>query len=407
MSDWGSGTPGDFTAHILAEGAFARRLAGIPELAHIPTYNLAAVPELRRQLGESLDLGELARRAADPNSPPAALIFLAGICPAAFCANPALPLLLLEDPALPARFEPASLGRLLSYAGVPAELLAAVAQLGQPEFAQAARLHVGLAGEAGPGWRAELGRAIDAMPTVPADDLLPLLLALGLVPAWLHSRAAAGAMSRREARPPAGERAAAPEREALAGMLDSADAAERARAAADQRVPPARLAEAKLREDWNDSDPAIYEALAGNPSSPAELLLALASDFSALNTRARRAVAHNPSAPAAALERLADEPFALDIPLALATHPNTGAAQRERMAAAALERAWHSEDPFYRAIAIAQPGADAERLAAAIRSPYWVERLAVALNPSTPAAARAALAEDGIRPVRAAARAGR
>ncbi|NTU83036.1 MAG: hypothetical protein HGA45_27320, partial [Chloroflexales bacterium] len=197
MSSANSLTPADdFGPELFAQTAFARALAAIPEAAHLPAHSLAAVPELMRQVGGVTDLASFARLAADPNTTAEALVFLAGICPAEFCANPVLPLLLLENPALPASFEPASLGRLLSYEAVPADLLAAIAHLGPPELADAARLHVGLSGEAGPGWEAALDTAVAGLVTAPDDDLLALLLLLGLVPAWLHARAAA-AVTRR------------------------------------------------------------------------------------------------------------------------------------------------------------------------------------------------------------------
>lgn len=393
----------DFTSGVLDEAAFARSLADIPELAHLPIYNIAAVPELMRQIGTTIDLADLARRAADPNTAPESLIFLAGIYPAEFCANPALPLLLLEDPGLPARFEPVSLGRLLSHSDVPADFLEALALLGQPGPAQAARLHVGLAGQAGAGWRDEIARAVAELPGLPADDLLPLLLALGRAPAWLAEPLAARLGPRpapAAPAPPADDLGIA----GLVDLLDSDDPAERARAAADPRTPPELLAQARDREFWGDGDPAVFKALAANPSSPPEVLLAIAADRLALNTAARRAVAHNPSASADALALLVDEPYAMDIPLALAAHPNTSDAQRARMAATALENAWEGGQPLYRAIALSQPDTSAERLAAQARSPFWVERLAVALHPRTPAATRATLADDGNRLVCAAAR---
>jgi hypothetical protein len=111
----------------------------------------------------------------------------------------------------------------------------------------------------------------------------------------------------------------------------------------------------------------------------------------------------NPPA-AAALELLADEPYAADIRLALARHPNLGPEQRGRMAAASLEAALGSGDAIYRAIALAQPGASPRALELAADSPHWIERLALALNPAAGAAALARLADDGNRLVRAAAR---
>lgn len=412
----------DADADPVAYAAFARAVADSAEMAYLADYNPAVLPELMRHLAGSTDPGMLAHRAGDPNTPPEALLFLAGICPTEFCNNPVLPLLLLENPALPAEFEPASLGRLLSYYGVPADLLAAVAQLGQPEAALTARLHIGLAGESGANWRRDLEQALAAIPTIPGDDLLLLLLVLRRVPDWLLSRIAAGHNTRLALAlafadgasdslgalvpvPPAPPALTpTPDMDSLARMLESAEPAERTLAAADPRLTPTQLAAAKEREDWSEADHGVYRAIAANLATPADVLVALARDASALNTGVRRAVAMNPNAPAEALALLADEVYAMDIPLALAAHPNVAVAQRERLIAAALEHAWGSCEPFYRAIALAQPETPLARLAAQARSPHWIERIAVALHPLTPASIRTTLAEDGNRLVRAAAR---
>ena len=397
----------DFGPRLFAQTAFAQELGAIPEAAFLPEYSMAAVPELMRRVGGVSDPAALAALAADPNTPAETLTLLAGICPAAFCANPALPLLLLENPALPAEFEPASLGRLLSYEAVPEELLAAVAHLARPELAHAARLHVGLAGELAGGLDAAVEAALAAVPTAPDDDLMALLLLLGLAPAWLRPRAEAAVAARPPLAPAPRRPAAAdpaPGPDELAAMLAADSPRDRARAAADPRLPPELLARAKTEEDWGDGDYGVYEALAGNPSTPAAVLVELAADRKALATGARRAVATNPGAPPEALALLADEYYALDIPLLLAAHGNLPPEQRERLAATALERAREGADPLHRAVALARADAPAALLLARARSPHWVERLAVALNPAAPAEARAALVHDGNRLVRAAAR---
>lgn len=394
----------DFGPGLFAQTAFARDLGAIPEAAYLPDHSMAAVPELMRRVGGVCDLAALAALAADPNTPPATLMLLAGICPEAFCANPVLPLLLLENPALPAEFEPASLGRLLSCADVPEDLLSAVAGLGRPELAYAARLHVGLAGSLEGDLDAAVAAALAGLPTAPDDDLLALLLLLGLVPPWLAPRASAAMAARPAAaarRPPEADEAIGVD--VLAAMLEADAPRERARAAGDPRLSPELLARAKAAEDWGDGDYGVYEALAGNPSAPPSLLIELAADRTALATGVRRAVAFNPGAPPAALRLLVDEYYALDIPLALAAHGNLDPAQRERMGATALERAREGADPLYRAVAMARPDAPAPLLAARARSPHWLERLAVALNPGVDATTRELLARDGNRLVRAAA----
>jgi hypothetical protein len=396
-------------------------LAAIPALRHLLRSPTLPLGELLRHLDGSPDAAALQRQAADPNADPALLALLAGAFPAAFCANPALPLLLLEDPAWPARFDPAAAGRLLSYADAPPDLVAAFAALGAPEAAHAARLHVALAGEAGDGWEPALLAEATALPAVPDDDLLAVLIALGAVPGWLLPRVArsagpqvAGALAAAagdwsalaaQSRPPSRPNAAHIPAAELPRLLESEAPTDRALAAADPRVPAPLLLAAKEREDWTDVEYDVYEALAANPAAPPELLVALVRDRSALNTRTRRAVALHPHAPPEALALLVDEPYAADIRLILAAHPGLPPELRADLRAASLEQALGTPDPVYRAIALAHPTAAPATLVDDAESPCWLERVAVACNPATPAAARRLLREDGNRLVRAAARA--
>lgn len=403
---------------ILAVGGIPPAISRNPALRHLLRAGLPAVAGAIGRLGDLSDEAALAARAADPNTQPADLLLLAGIAPAAFSANPVLPLLLLEDPGLPAAFDPASLGRLLSYPAVPDDLVAAIARLGHPDQAQAARLHVAFP-PAGVSWRDELADAVADLPVIPEDDLLALLVALDAVPAWLLPRIARARSPRLEAaRAAAGgdwSALAALDRPAvsspplevsvaeLAQMLEDERPAVRALAAADPRLTPEQLLQAKWAEDWTEVDPLVYRAIAGNPQSPPELLTALAADRSALFAGVRRAVAHNPSAPPEALHLLADEPYATDLRLTMAAHPNLAPARRATILAHSLEHALGSYDPVYVAIGLSQQGLATERLGAFAGSPFWLERLAVALNPGTDPTTRARLAEDGNRLVRAAA----
>lgn len=419
-SDRGAASIDKYIADLVPLLSLSTQLAAAPETSYLLTYAFDAAPAFIRAVGGVVDPVALAHMAGDPNTAIDALAFLAGVCPREFCANPALPLLLLERPSFPTDIDPASLGRLLSYDAVPEHLLRAFAQLGRPDDAMAARLHVGLAGEAAD--LAAIEAAIARLATIPDDDLLAVLLALGAVPDWLHRRIAvapnprlAAALAYAAGRsptldlppaaaPPPAHVAADPAR--LAQLLQSEVPEERAAAAASPAITPAQLVQARHDEDWSDCHPLVYRAIAGNPSTPPELLVAFARDQSALSTGARRAVARNPSAPPEALRLLADEPHAPDIQLSLAAHPNLDPAHREQLLAGALERAFALADPFYRAVALAHPRATAAQLAAQARAPFWIERLAVALNPNTPPDARVTLASDGIGLVRAAARAG-
>lgn len=407
----------DYSLDLPSLASFAHHLAALRETEYLVTYSFDAIPAFMRHVGREVDLLAMARLAREPNTPVEALMFLAGVCPREFCANPILPLLLLERPSLPADFDPASLGRLLSYEGVPGDLLSAIAQLSHPAGAIAARLHVGFAGPA----MVDRDAAVSSLHTIPEDDLLAVLLALGAVPTWLHPRIAASSNPRIIAAlayatgstpalmlpsasppPPA---AAAADSGVLKEMLASDSPRTRAAAAADPGMSAALLAWAKQEEDWSDCDHLVYQAIAGNPNTPPQILVALAQDGSAINTGTRRAVALNPNAPAEALSLLADEAYAPDIRLVLAAHPNLSAEHRAQMLANSLTNAFRLPDPFYRAVVLSHPTATAEQLVAQSYSPYWIERLAVAHNLQTPLATQMALTQDGIGVVRAAARA--
>jgi hypothetical protein len=190
----------------------------------------------------------------------------------------------------------------------------------------------------------------------------------------------------------------------LMALADAEDAEVRAALAGNPALGPADLLELKRIEDRNDNAPLVYESLAANPQAPGELLREIALNRTALNTAARREVARNLAAPRDVLVLLADELYAADIRIILASHPNLGPEQREVMVASSLEAAIGSGNSIYRAVALAHPAASPESIAAALRSPHWIERLAVALSPATDAAALARLVGDGNRLVRAAAR---
>ncbi|KPV47963.1 hypothetical protein SE17_40625, partial [Kouleothrix aurantiaca] len=137
-----------------------------------------------QELGMRADDPVLAAVAANPNTPVETLVRLAGIVPAHFCANPALFLLLLENPNLPGEMPVATVRGLLRYAGVPRMFLEWLVAYGLPDVAAAARLHVAYAGET-EDWQTFSAAALAQAPLPDSPDLLLELLALGAVPEWL------------------------------------------------------------------------------------------------------------------------------------------------------------------------------------------------------------------------------
>ena len=383
-------TASDPPPHIRREAADPRtaperlrELAQDPLLAPIVASNPAANAQLLRALAEGDGTQTRAAVTSHPNAPLDLLLQLAGEFPAAFCANPVLPLLLLEQPDLPARMGADALRSLLRYAGVPVGLLRWIAAHAPPPEAEAARLHIALAGEAGADWTEHARAALWKVPPPSYSDLLLELLTLGAVPAWLlEMLAAVGDPEVREAvaRSPHTPRA-------LLRSLRRAGASGDLRAYAWPNQP---------------SDPEILAWLAAggvyarrvaarNPWTPAPVLARLAADP---DRSVRQGVARNSATDPGLLTRLAAD-RAPDVRQLVARH--TSAPQllerlsrdRSRDARFAVARNPHT------------PQAALERLA--VDSDRAI-RQGVARNPNTPPAILARLADDVHPRVRAAAR---
>jgi hypothetical protein len=267
-----------------------RELAQLPLLAPIVATNPAANAPLLRALADSNDATTRAAIAAHPNAPLDLLLHLGGEFPAAFCANPVLPLLLLEQPDLPARMEPDTLRRLLCYAGVPRSILRWIAAHAAPPEPEAARLHILLAGEAGAGWLAQARAAFWKTAPPSYGDLLLELLGLGAVPAWLlEMLAAIGDVEVRAA---------------VARSPHTPRALRRAGASGDLRsyVRPAQLCDPETLGWLATGGVYARRVAARNPMTPAPVLAQLADDESPI---VHRAVAEHPDVPTALLERFA------------------------------------------------------------------------------------------------------
>jgi hypothetical protein len=423
-----------------------RELAQDPQLASIVAGNPAAAADVLRKLTDNGQNGPLvatlvglpvsradphkffdsadetlAAVASNPNTPVESLMRLAGVFPEQFCANPALPLLLLENPNLPAEMPPATLRSLLRYASVPRDFLEWIVAYGSAAMADEARLHIHIGGEAGPDWPEQaraamrhmsLSQAIDIVPFTMTTDLLVELLALGAVPAWLTEALAesadpaiqAAVLAGLHTTSPAASDAAAVQTEGddidpaqIRWLGEDDDPQVRARAARSPAMPLDLLA-------WLAEDEAriVRRAVAENANATAKILAVLAKDYSWSNEAVRLAVVRHPNVSVDTLEYLAGDRSAR-VRQAVLAHPSAPAQARERILLAALEHCQMLSEPLYQTIALAHPLTPAEKLAARVYSTEWVERYAIARNPAAPGEALAALAQDGNRLVRAAA----
>ncbi|MUG98516.1 hypothetical protein F7734_41975 [Scytonema sp. UIC 10036] len=185
------------------------------ELSRIVATNSSAAPQLLRELGYSAD--EITRRcvASNPNTPVEDLLELGTEFPEEFLNNPVLPLVVLENPNFLADMPQEALLIMLKHDAVPSWFLEWVANLDSDEheevllvllikpdvpqtalsklsrsqnevIAQAAKLHVNLAGEMDEGWEEAAKTALE-MTQWNFSGQEMLLYNVGIVPEFLAS----------------------------------------------------------------------------------------------------------------------------------------------------------------------------------------------------------------------------
>ncbi len=118
----------------------------------------------------------------------------------------------------------------------------------------------------------------------------------------------------------------------------------------------------------------------------------------------RYSVAYNELTPASVLDVLVDDAEII-VKLMAARNHNTLQASLRRLYGWILRTTFPTAPPLYRVIALAGPIMSPIQLARHVAAPSWLERLAIARNPSAPLDTLRILAEDGIPLVRKAARA--
>jgi hypothetical protein len=365
-------------------------------------------PERLRELFLSQPPDAILRAlASNANTPSEVLLQLAARYPSEFLHNPVLPLLYLEDSKFVQRIPYESALRLLQVEDVPVWLLEQFL-LGERTVARAARLHVGVAGEAGEDWHLEVEGALrktinsvsvrmaestrqgrkskvltlDMIPTLPSWLIEPIIIAAveGGHPLWSRVLADSTDAARTAAR-----------RMRRAGSSNDLMHF----APPDLSMPISELEILAKGGVW------ACTVAARHPSTPPDTLLQLAQDGFP--------VEENPNASASILQLLAGEE---DSRYGVARHPHTDGETLRRLSVdkegrirAAVARHPHTpqdvleglasdDNSFVRCRVARNPAASPELLAQLAHDTHAAVRCDVARHPHTPTEGRSVLAVD-------------
>ncbi|HEY1015120.1 MAG TPA: hypothetical protein VGE07_20615, partial [Herpetosiphonaceae bacterium] len=339
----------------------------------------ASGPTLERLGNIAADFAIAEAVASHPNTPLPTLLKLARRHPAAFLANPALLLHLLEQPDFPMSIQADTLQQLVTDQAAPPGLLGVLSRHELEEIAEAARMHVSLAGEAGADWAEQLEEAIWGIKIPQSSTQIPTLLAMGAVPRWLippllisDSIALRQAAAASPATPP----------ELVETVLRAGSEADlTTEAPPDPTLEPRWLERLARGGVWSSGLAAVH------PNTPPALLTRLSGHSSG---RIRRLVATNPKLPPGAMPRLASDKDR-HVRLAVARNPNAPGPVLARLA---QDRA-----PGVIAAAAAHPNLPLDVLERLASHAEWEPREGVAKNPVTPPRILELLADDGERSV--------
>ena len=354
---------------IETEPTRLEELAQISALAPLVAANPATSAETLRVLAAMGNATVQAAVAENPNAAFSTLQILLAAHTERVLNNPALPFLLMENPALPAKLSSDDLLHMLRYERMPRAFLAHALYLPDGTVRQQAMSHVTVAGEVGPNWRDELMRQFGETVVLQSTDL-PFFRVPDLLPATvLATLSERAAYHDFVAQSPdltpaicdvlvdgqneialaflAQNPSATPQ--ALARLVTVASAETRATAAAHPRLLPAtlgvlagdhapavRAAVARnaatmpdvLRHLAHDPAVAVREAVAAHASTPPECLADLAHDAHA---PVHQQVAMNSRTPPPLLEALAHDPQ-VQVRAAVVQHPSTPRATFEQLA---------------------------------------------------------------------------
>lgn len=402
------------------------------ERTRIIANNSNTPPEQLRKLADSSDAITRSYIAANPNTPTEVLLLLCGEFPAQFLNNPILSLLFLENPHVFNTIAIDNLLVLLQQEKVPVFFLEWAATQPKPEIqlavamnaqtpkpiletfvdsqwskiAEAARLHVSLAGEMLEGWDEAAKAAIQSIDIIHTDWVyLEKLAKLGLIPE-IAIKPLFRNLPQHELYGLKVLKAIAASAHTVPGILEQLtrydDWEIRSAVACNLRTPATILAQLASDRDW-----LVREAVAYNPRTPTSILAQLANDGDWL---VRNAVSCNPSTPIQLREQLiqAHPSFARcnSIHHTLSTSSKTLATLFLEIIQKSQTHASFISTPLLsRFIILLHPQTPDEILAGISRSYIWLERYAIARNTSTPINTLKSLARDANRIVRATARA--
>jgi hypothetical protein len=171
-------------------------------------------------------------------------------------------------------------------------------------------------------------------------------------------------------------------------------------------APPALLAQLATDELWT-----VRRAVASNPATSPEVLESLTTDP---EVDVRWAVVSNPSTPQAALQVLFEQYLqgpdvglgGNEVRVVFFTHPNFDPKVRREAMQAVIMRLVSSPLSPNRMVGLSHPETPVSELMKErnLRSPDWLERLALAISPNLPMAGLERLAGDAHQLVRAVAR---
>ncbi len=289
--------------------------------------------------------------ASNPNTPEYILLWLAGNYTQEVLNNPVLPLLMLENPGLPAEFPVLALRKILQMAEPPREFFGPLVRHPNLEIREAARLHRANRGNRS----SQSGEpAPVTLPDVPIHGgaALAELVAMDLAPRWIVQSAleSASGTLRRHALPAVQRLGDAALQERVAWLQEAgADAHLQYITKANQAMLPERLAvlarggpfARQLAAKHPNTPPAILSELAElhqdkiarryaatNPSTPSATLISLAATG---NTVLRKAVAKNKSCSSALLDQLAGD-ASMEVRCSVAAHRGSAAGTLARLA---------------------------------------------------------------------------